>query len=74
MLLERLIGDGVPPHRLRAFTGHAGWAPGQLEAEVGRGDWLIWPADADTVFTPEPDEVWRRLIRRDSDLVASLLP
>ena len=74
LLLERLIGEGVPPHRMRAFTGHAGWAPGQLEAEVGRGDWLIWPADADTVFDRAPDEVWPRLIRRDADLVASLLP
>lgn len=74
LLLERLIGEGVPPHRLRAFTGHAGWAPGQLETEVGRGDWLIWPADADTVFDRAPEAVWPRLIRRESDLVASLFP
>lgn len=52
------------------FAGHSGWAGGQLEAEVARGDWLIWPGDAGTVFDPVPDGVWPRLIRRDSDLLA----
>jgi putative transcriptional regulator len=72
LLLGHLIGEGVARDRLKVFAGHAGWSPGQLENEVARGDWLIWPADADTVFDPEPEDVWQRLIRRDEDLVASL--
>src|SRR5438067_6730804 len=25
----------------RAFVGHAGWGPGQLDSEVERGDWFL---------------------------------
>ncbi len=73
-LLERLIARGHPADRLRIFFGHAGWGPGQLDAEVARHDWLILSGDADTVFDASPSEVWPRLIRRESDLVASLSP
>jgi putative transcriptional regulator len=48
----------------RAFAGHAGWGPGQLEAEMGRGDWYITPADADTVLTTKPRDLWGKLIQR----------
>ncbi len=71
-VLESRIASGFPPERMRAYFGHAGWAPGQLDAEVARGGWLILAADADAVFDAEPSELWHRLIRRDSDLVVSL--
>jgi putative transcriptional regulator len=50
--------------QLRAYVGHAGWAPGQLEAEVERGDWYVTPADADSVFTAAPEGLWRALLPR----------
>ena len=47
---------------VRVYAGYAGWAPGQLDREVARGDWHVLPADADTVFSDRPGEVWRELI------------
>lgn len=71
-LLEQRIASGFPADRLRVFFGHAGWGPGQLDAEVARGDWLVLSGDAATVFDEAPAEVWPRLIRHESDLMASL--
>ncbi len=61
-LRESLVrGDGV-----RAYAGYAGWAPGQLEAEVGRGDWLIGSADSALIFDEAPNRVWSLLLERFS--------
>jgi putative transcriptional regulator len=54
----------VAEDRLHAYAGHAGWAPGQLEAEAGRGDWYIVAADVATVFTSHPKDTWEKLIQR----------
>ncbi len=53
-----------PKKRFHAYAGHAGWAPGQLEAELARGDWHVSPADIDAVFSKTPTDVWRKLIPR----------
>jgi putative transcriptional regulator len=54
---------GKPPAggELRAYAGYAGWAPGQLAAELARGDWLVAPADAKSVFTRDPSGLWKKL-------------
>jgi putative transcriptional regulator len=36
----------------RIFSGYAGWAAGQLEAEMQRGDWSELPSGAGVVFDP----------------------
>ena len=69
--LQGLLDQGVPGDRLRVYSGYAGWGPGQLDAEVARKDWLILPIEAATIFDASPGEMWSRLIRRESDLVAS---
>ncbi len=48
----------------RAFAGHAGWGPGQLEGEVERGDWILEPAQHSDAFTPEPSELWPSVLTR----------
>lgn len=61
---ERAVTSGLPPERLRAFAGHAGWAPGQLETELARGDWALMPATGDVVFAAAPERVWPKLMQR----------
>jgi putative transcriptional regulator len=51
---------------VRVFAGYSGWAPGQLEKEIARGDWHLLPADADSVFSREPGSLWEELVRRAS--------
>jgi putative transcriptional regulator len=43
---------------LRIFIGHAGWAPGQLEAEIERGAWTLEHADADAIFKGKSEHPW----------------
>ena len=48
----------------RAYAGYAGWAAGQLEAEIARGDWWVDVADEAQVFDRAPSRMWQRLNRR----------
>ena len=45
----------------RAFVGYTGWAPGQLNAEMQRGDWHVLPADEENVFVGDGVQLWKRL-------------
>lgn len=63
-LLFRLLQRARPTEQLRIFAGCAGWAPGQLENELSRGDWLLLPADADAIFRRNPQRLWRELYER----------
>lgn len=61
--------------RARVFLGHAGWAPGQLEDEMEADSWIVEPATEDDVFSQDPDDLWRSVLRRKGppyDLVARI--
>jgi putative transcriptional regulator len=58
--------------RTRVFAGLAGWAPGQLEAELEREDWIIESALADDVFADEPDSLWSTVLERKGGSFALL--
>jgi putative transcriptional regulator len=45
----------------RAFAGYTGWAPGQLDVEMQRGDWLVLPADEESIFSGDGEQLWERL-------------
>jgi putative transcriptional regulator len=57
-LLLRLLNREKPMEDLKIIAGHAGWAPGQLEAEIGNGDWSSKRADFATIFKPEHQHPW----------------
>ncbi|MBI2993456.1 MAG: YqgE/AlgH family protein [Gammaproteobacteria bacterium] len=61
--LEKLLQGGVTGHALRLYAGYAGWGPGQLESELLRGDWHLWPADPAEIFSASPDTIWPKLIQ-----------
>jgi putative transcriptional regulator len=65
-LLERLVDKPNAGEAFRVYAGYAGWAPGQLEQEVSRGDWHVLPADVETVFDKAPADIWPELIRKSS--------
>jgi putative transcriptional regulator len=58
--------DGAPPptRRGRAFAGHAGWGPGQLDSELDRGDWILEPAAREDAFSDEPGSLWASVLTR----------
>jgi len=57
-LLTKLLARDKPMEGLRIFIGYSGWAPGQLEGEIARGDWTLKPADASTIFDRKSEHVW----------------
>ena len=54
------------------YLGYAGWLPGQLEAEILRGDWQIWPGDAETIFSGAPENLWFELQEQFQQIWAGL--
>ena len=58
--------------KVRVFRGYAGWGPGQLEGEIDAGAWLVFDAEPGDVFAPEPDELWRSILRRQGGRLAWL--
>lgn len=57
-LLRKLLSREKPMDGLRIFIGYSGWAPGQLEAEIARGDWTLAPADTKTIFDGKSERPW----------------
>lgn len=58
--------------RVRVFAGYAGWAPGQLDAELAAGAWVAVDAEPADVFVADPDRLWRDVLRRQSGQLAMM--
>lgn len=63
-VLESMLARKKPERDLRLYVGHAGWAPGQLQYELARGDWHLTRAHADSIFGADIETLWDRLIRK----------
>jgi putative transcriptional regulator len=70
LVLKKIIAEAED--EFRTYAGYAGWAPGQLDAEVSRGDWHILPAERRFIFAAQPGGIWNELIQRVDTQVAVL--
>ncbi|VAW92825.1 hypothetical protein MNBD_GAMMA20-1978 [hydrothermal vent metagenome] len=58
ILAESIKGDS------RVFAGYTGWAQGQLQAEIERGDWRVIHRDPDIIFDRDTVGLWQQLSKR----------
>jgi putative transcriptional regulator len=61
-VLENLLDNHTPTDALRLFAGHAGWSPGQLEAEIAEDAWYVVPGDIEAVFSRNVVFLWHHMI------------
>ena len=62
--LEQALRDRAAPKAFHVYLGYAGWHADQLRKEMELGAWFVFPGDAQTVFTPDPDFLWPQMIRK----------
>lgn len=60
----KAIAQGGGPARKVFALGYAGWAAGQLDAEIQNNGWLVVPADADIVFSGDNESKWHRALAK----------
>jgi putative transcriptional regulator len=48
----------------RIFVGYSGWGAGQLDLELEAGAWFVIEAEPTDLFTPEPENLWGAILRR----------
>ena len=49
---------------MRVFVGYTGWAPGQLQGELDRGDWYVAPSLPSDLLAPAHVDIWGAVLRR----------
>lgn len=57
---------------IRFFAGYSGWGPGQLEAELAQDAWMVVDAVIEDVFAPDPETMWRSVLRRQGGKLSML--
>jgi len=62
-ILKAIARGGGPERRILAL-GYAGWAPGQLDAEIQANGWLVAPADYELVFDLPDERKWDAALAR----------
>lgn len=67
-----LVSDQV--QSVRVFAGYSGWGAGQLEEEIAGGGWFVVDAHADDVFAAYPQDLWRRVLRRQGGVFTTIPP
>ena len=62
-ILHAMATDRGPDRAIIAL-GYAGWAPGQLEAELQANGWLACPADEGLLFGTDEDSKWDKALAK----------
>jgi putative transcriptional regulator len=57
-LLRKLLEREKPMEGLRLFIGYSGWGPGQLQAEIARGDWTLATVEPGAIFDRKSERPW----------------
>ncbi|MEZ5322642.1 MAG: YqgE/AlgH family protein [Microthrixaceae bacterium] len=75
--LDAVVSGDVQLEFLRLYAGYAGWAAGQLQEELASGSWIVAAAQrrslgADDLFSPRPEELWRRVLSRQPSPIARM--
>jgi len=60
----RAISKDQGPRQSLFALGYAGWAPGQLDAEIQANGWLSVAADDEIVFGSDHDRKWKRALAK----------
>lgn len=55
------IAQNKGPKDYLFLFGYAGWAPGQLEAELMHEGWLTLPAECQDLFGIPPEKMWGKI-------------
>lgn len=70
-LFATVTAQPEDPDNQKFFAGYAGWAEGQLNVEIERGDWFVQKVDAQVLFKMAPETMWERLHLKASSPTAS---
>jgi putative transcriptional regulator len=62
-ILHAMAGNSGPNRAIVAL-GYAGWAPGQLEAEMRANGWLACPPDEELLFGEDEATKWDRALAK----------
>jgi len=54
------LSRGKGPRQSLFMLGYAGWAPGQLEAELKANSWYVITGDKPLIFGKEAEKKWRQ--------------
>jgi len=60
----KAIARGEGPAQRVLALGYAGWAPGQLDAEIQANGWLLVPADSQLVFGLDNQAKWQQAMAK----------
>lgn len=58
--LVRAMSLGKGPRESLFMLGYAGWAPGQLEAEIEASGWFTIAANKEFIFSGDPAKKWQQ--------------
>lgn len=63
-ILKKLIeANEVKPEDFRFFIGYSGWGEGQIEDEMKMNSWIIADTTIESIFSEEPDKLWRDTLK-----------
>ena len=62
--IQKIVQDEETSYeQIRFFLGYAGWSPGQLDAEVEQDGWILTPSQGSYIFTENPEDLWKSILR-----------